>query len=169
VLVLDTLVVERLLQVLDEEARLYEDILKISKNKTDVIVKGNVAELENIVKIEQSIVLRINELEDMRDEVVGKLSAEVGLKPSEVSISSLLGHLKGEQAEKLKCFQERMMAILGELKNINELNAKLINNSLEYINFSINLLAAADAADGTYGSSGQINSSGKRSFIDMKL
>lgn len=169
VIVLDTLVVDKLIEVLDQEARIYDDILKISKDKTNVIIEGKVSELESIVKLEQSLVLCMGKLEDIREQLVEKLSGGLGLNSPEVTVSQIMKHMKNDQAEKLKSCQDRIIDVLGELKNTNDLNSRLIKNSLEYIDFSINLLSAADAANSTYGNTGQVNNSKKRSFIDMKL
>lgn len=37
--------VKGLIDVIEKESKIYEDILEISKNKTDIIVKGKVKEL----------------------------------------------------------------------------------------------------------------------------
>ena len=55
--ILDNLINE-LISVLDQEARVYENILRMSKSKTNIIVEGKVAELDNMVKLEQSLILQ---------------------------------------------------------------------------------------------------------------
>lgn len=161
--------VNELVQVLDQEARVYDDILRISKNKTNIIVQGKVSELESITKLEQSLVLQIGRLEDLREGLTKKLSDALGIKMSEVTVSELVKHIGGEQAGKLKDCQGRITGVVNELKNTNELNSKLIKNSLEYINFSINIFANADMGSNNYGNTGQVNDSKKRNLFDMKL
>jgi len=48
-----------LMDVLLQESKIYEDILEISKKKTDVIVKGKVSELESITNLEQSLIVKL--------------------------------------------------------------------------------------------------------------
>jgi len=55
-----------LMDVLLQESKIYEDILEISKKKTDVIVKGKVSELESITNLEQSLIVKIGKLEETR-------------------------------------------------------------------------------------------------------
>lgn len=161
--------VNELIHVLDQEARVYEDILRISKNKTNIIIEGKVSELESITKLEQSLVLQIGRLEDLREELVKKLSDALGLKAAEINVSGLIKRIGGDRGKKLGDCQGRIAGTMDELKNSNELNSKLIKNSLDYINFSINVFASADGGSNNYGSSGQVNDPKKRNLFDMKL
>jgi hypothetical protein len=169
VLILDTSVIGRLIEVLEQETKIYDDLLKISRDKTDIIVEGKVSELENIVKLEQSYILSMSKLENVREALVEKLSSTLGLDASEMTISTLTNYANDECVKKLKTCQMTMSTLLNDLKDINSTNSKLIKNSLEYIDFSINILTAADAANNTYENTGQVKGSKKRSFIDMKL
>lgn len=159
--------VEELANVLESEARVYENILRLSKDKTDIIVKGKVKELEGIVKLEQSLILQVGRLETLREDLVEKVCRALNTQPDRLTLSSLIEHLDGKMAQKLKNSQETMKATLNELKQTNELNSRLIKNSLEFIDFSINLLA--DTGNYNYGNTGQIGNSKKRNFFDVKL
>jgi hypothetical protein len=169
VIVLEAQLVLDLIKVLDQEAKAYDDILKISKNKTSIIVEGKVAELESLVKIEQTLVLQMSRIETMRENLVDKISAQLNIKSKEVTISELLQHIKGEEADKLKACQANMSKALNDLKYTNEVNSKLIKNSLDFINFSINLMSSVDLGTNNYGTGGQTNETKKRTFFDMKL
>ena len=166
---LDIQMINELILVLDQEAKVYDDILKISKNKTNIIVEGKVSDLESIVKMEQALVLQMARIETMREKLVDKLSKELNIKPSETTITEILRHVKSTEAEKLKDCQLNMTNVLSDLKKTNELNSKLIKNSLDFINFSINLISAVDIGTNNYGTGGQTNDSKKRNFFDMKL
>ena len=158
-----------LINVLKQQAAVYEDILKISQNKTNIIVEGKVTELENLVKLEQSLVVKVGKLESTREELVGKLSEELKLKSDSINVSELVEHLGADESDELRSHQEKILGILGNLKHANELNSRLINNSLEYIDFSINLLTSVDSGNNSYGNSGKVSDSKKRSFLDVKL
>lgn len=167
--ILNAQMIDALINVIEKENSIYEDIAKLSKNKTDIIVKGKVAELENIVKIEQSLVLQIGKCEDAREKLVEALSKQLNLDPDKLTISELLKHLNQSQAQKLKNSQDKMAVLLKDLKNLNEMNSKLIKNSLEYIDFSMNLMTSVGVSNNNYGNNGQVGDSKKRNLFDVKL
>lgn len=168
-IVLDTYLINELINVLNQENRVYDSILKISKSKTNVIVEGKVSELENMVKLEQSLVLQMGRLENMREKIAEQIAEQLNLKPSEITISELLKHLESGKGQELKICQEVLGTTIKELKDTNDLNSKLIRNSLDFINFSINLVASVDTGTNNYGNTGQVNDGKKKTFFDMKL
>jgi hypothetical protein len=156
-------------ELLHQESKIYEDILQISKNKTKIIVEGKVSELESVVKLEQTLVIKLGKLESQRESIVQKISEQMGLNKAELTLSELITHVKGEELQKLKICQGNLINNVNELKGSNELNSKLIKSSLDYIEFSINIMAGASAASNNYGSSGVVSEDKKRNFFDMKL
>lgn len=161
--------VGELIRILEQETRVYDSISKIAKDKTKIIIEGKVNDLENIVKLEQSLVLQIGRLEDQRESIVEQCSKKLGLDISKLTISELHKHVDENDGEKLKKAQENMVGVLNGLKSSNELNSKLIKNSLDFISFSINLYADISGGNNNYESSGQSSETNKRSFFDVKL
>lgn len=158
-----------LLKILDQEAEIYSSLLELSKNKTRIIVEGKVAELENIVKVEQSLVLQLGRLDARREDVVEKLAGELGTEPSKLNMTALLEKVGDNQAEELRKYQKHMTDIIKELKNANELNFKLIKNALDFIDFSINMLTGNNNAGNNYESTGMTRISQRRNLLDIKL
>lgn len=161
--------IDNLIKILNEEAKIYEDILKISKNKTDVIVKGKVSELENITNIEQSLVFKMGKLENMRESLIIELAKQLGISNDQMNVSKISKYLDNDQAQRLKAFNDKITSTVKELRDSNELNSRLIKNSLEYINFSINVLSSADTGENNYGHSGVVSEGKKKNFFDVKL
>ena len=166
---MDTVLIEGLIDVLNKETAMYEGILKLSKNKTDVIVKGKVTELEGITKLEQSMILQLGKLEEDREKLVDTIAAELKMKASNVTLAGLEKLFPKEQAEKLRACHNKLPTLVKDLGEANVLNSKLIRNSLDYIDFSINIMTNVGATGNNYGYSGQSNDSKKRNFFDMKL
>ncbi len=161
--------VKSLIDILNQENDIYDTLYKISNNKKELIIGGKVNELENIVKIEQSLIIKISRLEDEREEIVGKLCGLLGQKPEEVTISWLATQLGAREAEQLDKCRNRMLKNINALKDNNELNSKLIKNSLEYIDFSINMMTSLDSVTNNYGNTGHSGDTKKRNLFDVKL
>lgn len=161
--------INELMDILDREAEIYEDILKLSRNKTDFIIKGKVSELDNITKIEQALIMDMAKLEDLREKTVSDLSVDINSNTSQITVTELLKHLDDSQAERLEAYKTNLLGIINEIKDVNDLNSKLIQNSIDYINFSLNILSSAPVADNNYGNTGLTNEAKKKTYFDVKL
>jgi hypothetical protein len=64
---------------------------------------------------------------------------------------------------------KNLSSILSDLKEINSLNSKLIKNSLDYIDFSINILGSLGPSGNNYENSGEAITSKGRNLFDIKL
>lgn len=166
---MEKVLVEQLVEILNQENEIYDTLSKISNNKKDLIVGGKVQELDTIVKLEQALVVRISKLEGEREKVVGELCALLGQKPEDVTVSGLSEKLGEKDSAQLKACQEKMLTKIFALKNANDLNSRLIKNSLEYIDFSINMMTSIGSVSNNYGSSGYSGDTKKRNLFDMKL
>lgn len=165
---MDTALIDKLIEVLNKEASVYEGILKLSKKKTDVIISGKVSELEGITKAEQSVIVTLGKLEEEREKLVEQIAVQLDMKASDVKLSDLIKLLPQEQAEKLKECHDTLPKVFSDIQNANVVNSKLIRNSLDYIDFSINVLTSTGTT-GNYGNSGQSDDPKKKNFFDLKL
>ncbi|MDP4179503.1 MAG: flagellar protein FlgN [Bacillota bacterium] len=158
-----------LINILDNEIATYNDIYKISKEKTDIIVEGKVSELEKIVQAEQQLILRVTQIENQRETIIFKISRALKLKSEEITLTTLIEIVQGDLGEKLRSQQESLSKLVKELTNLNDLNSKLIRNSLDYINFSLNLFANSGTKDNNYGIDAEKSSSKASSMFDFKI
>jgi len=161
--------VDRLVEVLNQQADIYNHMLVKSKEKTDIIVNGKVDELDKITKLEKTLVSDIAKLERERETLVNKIANEIGVSPDQATMSELIKRLDKNETGKLEGLRKKISDTLNELKRINDLNSMLIKNSLEYAEFSLNILSAARVSDNNYGNSGKVSGSKNRSFFDVKL
>lgn len=166
---MDTLLINKLKDILSKESSLYEEILELSIKKTTIIVEGKVSDLENITKMEQMLIPQIGRLENEREEIVNRLSQIMDIPSDDINISELTLRLDDAQSKALKESQINIHSIIEKLKASNDINSKLIRNSLDYIDFSINLFSSTGTNDSNYSNSGRVNNSKKRNFLDMKL
>jgi len=150
---------------LEQQYKVYEDILRLSKKKTDIIVEGKVAELENIVKLEQALVLQISRIDNQRDQLLTEMFPD----KKDITISEIKELTDNKSAKILEEWQNKLTDVVDRLKHANQLNAKLIKNSLEYIEFSLNLMSNTDVTSNNYGNQGGTSEKTHRNFFDMKL
>ncbi len=166
---MDTALFDRLIEIMDKEKFIYEGILELSKNKTDLIVEGKVSELEGVTKLEQSMIVKLGKLEEERVELISKLAQQNQAVAPDVTLDTLIKIAPEAKAKKLTECGRGLENVIKNLSEANSLNSKLIKSSLDYIDFSINVLTNAASADNTYGSEGLSKDAKKRNFFDMKL
>ncbi|NMB98543.1 MAG: flagellar protein FlgN, partial [Clostridiaceae bacterium] len=82
---LDVVLIGKLADVLEKEASLYEKFLSVEKGKTDVIINGDVSELEGMVKIEQSFLEKMQELEAERERIIELIALKSGINASDLT------------------------------------------------------------------------------------
>ncbi len=158
----------RLIEILEEENRVYSDILDISRRKTRIIVDGKVDQLDRLTRTEQQMVIGIGRLEKEREGIIRQLAGHMGVERKDINIDMLRDRLRGGLKDRLSKAKDEIGKTLDELKKVNELNSQLIQKSLEYIDFSINLIAG-DASRSTYsGGKGKDRKEGI-SFFDHKV
>jgi len=159
-----------LADVLESETLLYKDASEISMKKTEVIVKGKIEELESLVKAEQAIILKIGKLEDHREEIISKLSLELDLDLKGLNLSQINDKLGESNSARLQACQGELINTLSGLKNKNETNEQLIQNALDYINFSVNLITTDNSGGINYSPDGEEDSiAGRKNIFDVKL
>ena len=131
---------------LQKQKSIYEELLSISRKKKQVLIDGKVEQLDNMVKHEGNLIIEIGHLENRREKAVEALAKELGCSSQELTISYVCSKVIDKRVGQVKSLADSIGSILKELKEINDINGKLIEQSLDYINFSINL--AADILEG---------------------
>lgn len=140
---------EKLIGILEEENILYKDILALSRHKTGTIVEGKVSELEQLTKVEQRMMISIGNLEQQREAAVEGLTRHLNIPAEELNISLAVEQVGEGLGNRLNVLKLEISEILKELKKVNDLNSQLIERSLEYIDFSMNLIAG-NSSEVTY-------------------
>lgn len=145
---------DELIILLNQTLEIYQALLKLSRQKRDILAAAKPQELDLLTKQEEVLIIEAGKLEPLRMTLTSELAAMLGLAPGETALSVLTERADNETAEKLKLIGEKFAKVTGELAELNELNTKLIQQSLDFINFSINLLSQ-NTAGTTYAPKGQ--------------
>ena len=142
---------ENLINVLEQEGMAYEELLVLSMKKTPIIVSGDLEGLQQITDEEQMVVARINHLDAKREEVTkdiaNVLNKDVKLLKL-VDIINMLSQRPVEQKQ-LATAHDKLKDIVGQMKRVNEQNQELIKQSLEMVEFDLNLIHAMKSAPQT--------------------
>lgn len=137
--------IDTLTEILDEQIKLYEDILAIGKEKKNVIMKNDMENLAKMNTVESSIVNRVNRLEKQRLVTIKDMCDVLSIRPEDFTLKQLSDTLTVEEDKnRILEIRDRLNEIMGELFTVNSVNTALIESSLEYIEFSLNLYKSAN-------------------------
>ncbi len=134
--------IQELIDTLDDEYKEYVQLIEISKEKTPVIINGDVAKLNEMVALEQQHTDRLVTLENKRAEVVTDIATVLNKDVGTLTVRHIIDLLKGQDREQqmLSEVHDKLKLILDDMVVINDINKKLIEESLELVNFNINYI-----------------------------
>ncbi len=142
--------IDELVNVMSQENDIYRELIPIAEEKTRVIIKNDLDALQKITEQEQLTIEKINALEKKREEVVVNIGTVLSRDPKELNMKALIkimGKQPKEQKE-LSRIHDELDVNLRRLVTINDRNKELINQSLEMIEFNMNLIQSTRMAPG---------------------
>ena len=134
--------IDELISVLKQEQDIYRQLIDVSSEKTNIIVKNNLAELQRITAVEQGYLGTLINLEKKREEVTGDIALVLNRKAEEMTVKDLIFVLEGQKEvqKQLIAVHEELRSTLMNFNKINEINKNLIQESLELIDFNLNFI-----------------------------
>jgi hypothetical protein len=157
----------KLEDILLREINLYQKILELSKEKTNVITAGDTVGLDRITRIEQGLILQGGALERELDQCIQQIMLLKEEFSAYLTLSLLIQHLPEPHKQKLTSIGNELIGLLQEQKEINALNSSLIQNNLDYI---YNILSKMQGAGQLYTVGGtRVNRDMESSILDKKV
>lgn len=159
---------KRMIEILKKELEIYQEMLKISENKTDIIVKDKVDELQEMTNCEEEFVKQFIAIEKERIQIVKNFASENGFGEKILKVTEICEYFPEDKDELMRLRYE-ILDVIEKIKVKNELNGKLLKNSLEYINFSVGLATGTSSGNGVYGQTGNAVKGEAKKFFDISL
>lgn len=165
----DVKLAENLITALQYEYRTYREILKIAEGKTDSLINNDAQAIASIVEQEQKYAEQTVKLNQVRERLLQTFAEKYKQDYNTLTISKVKSIVKNPYKKELDDIQKKLTDLLAKLKSRNEINKKLIENAIKYLDFNLQLITAPEPATPNYGKSGlEENKSGNRSLLDIK-
>ncbi|NMA73298.1 MAG: flagellar protein FlgN [Bacteroidales bacterium] len=134
--------VEELIDVLDKELDIYQQLIPISNEKTQIIIKNDLAALQEVTDREQLAIDQISALEHKRDTIMTNIKTVINRNSETLNLRTLIQLLEGQKKEQkaLSILHDKLSTIIPQLQEINSRNQSLIEQSLEMIEFNMNII-----------------------------
>ncbi|AIF44160.1 hypothetical protein X953_14115 [Virgibacillus sp. SK37] len=148
---------------------MHEHLLKLSKLKTEAIKEGSIDNMQNVIVQERKEIKQLEQAESIREKQVSDWFAKNGISQEDISITFLLDHIdQVDEREKLGNITIRLTKLITELKQQEQLNQLLINQSMKFIQLSLDMLNPS-IQNINYGNQKQYGAEAqKRSIFDSK-
>jgi flagellar biosynthesis/type III secretory pathway chaperone len=160
--------IEELITLLKNEKENYEQLLVLAEEKVKIITSNDIEMLQKITAAESTIIGRNQKLDQKREQCVKSIGIVLNRNPEELTLTVIAEILPNkDESESLTKIKNELKTVLEALKLKNEQNHKLIESSLDYIDFSINLIRQGIEGDGYLSPIGEVVQEGKN-FFDAK-
>ncbi len=171
---LEKAIENRIIEIVEEETRIYQEILSLSEEKRRILVEGKAAELDMVVRSEQKLSGEIVKLEKERDELLTSAVNSGSITKEDMIISKLMQKMSTGAAKRASELSTELTDILMKLKQVNDINGELIKQSLDYIEYTVNIMSSTGMATNlTYGGgAGPVDPKkpgSKKTFFDSKV
>ena len=164
---------DNLLDVLNEEESQYRELINLSNEKKDVLIKADIERLQQITEAEQNITDDLHNLEVKRRSVISDMAVVLRRNEEELTVEKMIEILdkQPEEREKLAEVRKRLRETLDEMIRVNTQNQILIKQAMEMVEFDLTLFRSMRQAPETANYGRDAESTGDllgRSGFDAK-
>lgn len=135
--------------VLADMIKLHKIFNELATEKTEIIKKGDMPALDQLLKKETLLLKKLKKLEQDRLFVVNEYLTFKGMAKEDVTMDELIQSATRDEQDVLQRLQKGLLSEIQLLQQHNELNQQLIADSLRFVNLSLDLIAP-DPEEMTY-------------------
>jgi len=136
--------ITQLVEIMNEQAERYNELLGLSFEEKDILINNEVEELQKLTNLKNIVVTQNNRLEKKRIALVESIAEAMGRTDKDIDLAKLV-EIIGDQpeAEQLETIGKQLKETLHKLKEANDLNRQLLESSIEYLEYSINMVRSS--------------------------
>lgn len=131
--------IENMIDVVTNQANLYEELLAMSEDKKEILIHKNVEKLNELTTKETTIVKKIKRFGEREQEIMKDMTMVINKNIE--TVYDLINVLpKQEDKDQLKFQLDKKVNVAIELKKANEQNMKLLDSANTAAEFTMNLM-----------------------------
>lgn len=141
--------INQLIQVIGQEAHLFEDFLALLDRQKEMLVSNDVATLNEVTELQRQKILESQRLNRIREKLIADIKAEAAIE-GDVTVARLLEIADRDQAERLLQLKEIIFSLNDRITEARNTNAMLLNQSRDFISRTMRMLSRIKNPDKTY-------------------
>lgn len=161
----------KIIELLEQLQEVHSALLDIGRQKQQAIIQNHIQELTKWTAQESRLQQQAADLDSQREAVTSAILENYGL-PANTRMSVI--HLakissKADEKQALLDARQRLLTTVQQLKEQNDLNRQLAEQSLQFIAYSLDLMSAGPEDDAVYHQQGRPSRQGySRRFFDTR-
>jgi flagellar biosynthesis/type III secretory pathway chaperone len=148
---------DKFINLLNEEIRLYDSLLSIFQQEKKAVVESNLTALNESTKAKENVFLKIRILEEQRTAFLERMSNSLEQPARSLTLTALSRLLEDPYASRIRDCQSRFLSLAQSIQEINANNKALLHHSLNLVRSSLNLLNDLIPANPIYYPSGKMH------------
>lgn len=143
---------KRLLNCLYRILDIYAELARIGLDKSDVLSRNRLDDLQRLTAMEEQLLERLAEQEKLRKTVTADLKAELGVpEDADFALSDIRKWCKDAEVEaELERVQTRLAETARSLRRTTEMNQQLLRLSLDFVESSMDSIFGPRQEEVTY-------------------
>ena len=157
---------ESLVTLLEEQKEVYGDLLRLGKTKQADLIKGAIEEVDAVTRQEEALIFQAGRLEEERYNCAFHLLEMNGHDP-DAPLTEIIEIAPQQVKDRLAELHGEMVNILTELDRLNQENMSLIQQSLKFIQVTVEAISPADQT--TYAPDRDVKIEALSRLLDKKV
>lgn len=142
----------KLMSFLNKLIITYRALFTVANQKKDALIANEIEEVNKLSLQETKILKPVPDMEKEVRQLLTSIQRELGFRPKlKMGLTELVTLLiEPSDKQELENVNNQLVEIAKKLREANELNYQLIQQSLDYVNFSLDVLAGPEEEEYTY-------------------
>ncbi len=160
--------IDQLILALKKEQEIYDEIIVLSKEKQTAIVNNDLTEIQKIMEKEKTYSISLVKLEQIRSKMLNQLVKEYDLVEIN-ALTDLYPFMTDHEVRNIDGIKTRLMNTVKILGQKNDLNRQLLEQSIEQVQFDLNLITMVGDGSVNYEHDANDTDVERKSIFDRKI
>jgi flagellar biosynthesis/type III secretory pathway chaperone len=156
-----------LISVIGEEAVLFEKFLLLLENQQEALIANRADDVKAITAQLQHVVTRSQKLEEKRMRVVDEIRCHSG--SADLNVSRICDMADAERSVQLRHLRDTVLSLYGRIEETRMRNGLLIEQSLEQIRFTLEMIGKIPAQQELYQKQGALTKASASLGVDRRM
>lgn len=145
--------------ILNKEFAHHELLRDLSLEKRQAIINNDIERLKDVLAQIEKWTVVVFSMEQDRTRLITYLEGQLGVSPGQLSLKEIIDLVDEPHKTLLNEDRSRLKSIMEEVNRINRTNVVLLSDSINFLNYTFNLLTGASDKQGTYTADGSTRKS----------